>query len=139
YSISYDFHVMKGDRVTMIHHDLTYLVTTRKGRIWLALCTMSPSSSMTPGNIIMRKEGCRTIHEYNLETHEWIERKLPKINATEKTILTRLMQGYTMEEISNNEGVSFNTLKASKRLLFQKLNVNNISQAIAYCLNYKLL
>ena len=62
YSISYDFHVMKGDRVTMIHHDLTYLVTTRKGRIWLALCTMSPSSSMTPGNIIMRKEGCRTIH-----------------------------------------------------------------------------
>ncbi|MCI6491042.1 helix-turn-helix transcriptional regulator [Prevotella sp.] len=139
YSISYDFHVMKGDRVTMIHHDLTYLVTTRKGRILLALCTMSPSSSMTPGNIIMRKEGCRTIHEYNLETHEWIERKLPKINATEKTILTRLMQGYTMEEISNNEGVSLNTLKASKRLLFQKLNVNNISQAIAYCMNYKLL
>ena len=139
YSISYDFHVMKGDKVTMIHHDLTYLVTTRKGRIWLALCTMSPSSSMTPGNIIMRKEGCRTIHEYNLETHEWIERKLPKINATEKTILTRLMQGYTMEEISNNEGISLNTLKASKRLLFQKLNVNNISQAIAYCLNYKLL
>ena len=87
----------------------------------------------------MRKEGCRTIHEYNLETHEWIERKLPKINATEKTILTRLMQGYTMEEISNNEGVSLNTLKASKRLLFQKLKVNNISQAIAYCLNYKLL
>ena len=87
----------------------------------------------------MRKEGCRTIHEYNLETHEWIERKLPKINATEKTILKRLMQGYTMEEISNNEGVSLNTLKASKRLLFQKLNVNNISQAIAYCMNYKLL
>lgn len=139
YSISYDFHVMKGDRVTMIHHDLTYLVTTRKGRIWLALCTMSPSSSMEPGNIIMRKEWSRTIHEYNLETHKWTERKLPKINATEKTILTRLMQGYTMEEISKNEGVSLNTLKASKRLLFQKLNVNNISQAIAYCLNYKLL
>lgn len=139
YSISYDFHVMKGDRVTMIHHDLTYLVTTRKGRIWLALCTMSPSSSMEPGNIIMRKEGSRTIHEYNLETHKWTERKLPKINATEKTILTRLMQGYTMEEISKNEGISLNTLKASKRLLFQKLNVNNISQAIAYCMNYKLL
>ena len=139
YSISYDFHVMKGGKVTMIHHDLTYLVTTRKGRIWLALCTMTPSSSMTHGNIIMRKEGNRTIHEYNLKTHEWMERKLPKINATEKTILTRLMQGYTMEEISKNEGISLNTLKASKRLLFVKLNVNNISQAIAFCTNYKLL
>ncbi len=139
YSISYDFHVKKGDRVTMIHHDLTYLVTTRKGRIWLALCTMSPSSSMTPGNIIMRKKGSRTIHEYDLETHKWIERKLPKLNPTEKIILTRLMQGYTMEDISKNEGISLNTLKASKRLLFVKLNVNNISQAITFCMNYKLL
>ena len=139
YSISCDFHVMNGDRVTMIHHEQTYLVTTRKGRIWLALCSMSPSSSMTPGNIIMRKNSSRTVHEYNIDTHEWIERKLPKINATEKTILTRLIQGFTMEEISENEDISLNTLKASKRLLFQKLNVNNISQAIAYCMNYKLL
>lgn len=139
YSISYDFHVIKGDRVTMIHHDLTYLVTTRKGRIWLALCTMSPSSSMQPGNIIMRKEGSRTVHEYNRETHEWEERKLPKINPMERLMLTRLMQGYTMEEISQNESVSLNTLKASKRLLFQKLNAKNISQAITFCMNYKLL
>lgn len=87
----------------------------------------------------MRKEGRRTVHEYDLEAHEWIERKLPKINATEKTILTRLMQGFTMEEISKNEGISLNTLKASKRLLFQKLNVSNISQAITYCCNHKLI
>lgn len=87
----------------------------------------------------MRKEGSRTVHEYDLVTHKWIERKLPKVNATEKTILTRLMQGYTMEEISNRENISLNTLKASKRLLFQKLNVSNISQAIAYCMNNKLI
>lgn len=139
YSISYDFHVIKGERATMMHHDLTYLVTTSKGRVWLALCTMSPSSSVTPGNIIMRKEGNLTIHEYDLTSHKWIERKLPKLNATEKIILTRLMQGYTMEDISKNMNISLNTLKASKRLLFGKLNVNNISQAIAYCMNYKLL
>lgn len=139
YFISYDFHVMKGDQVTMIHHDLTYLITTRKGRIWLALCTMAPSSSMHPGNIIMRKEGSRTIHEYNRETHEWEERKLPKINPMERLMLTRLMQGYTMEEIALNENISLNTLKGSKRLLFQKLNAHNISQAITYCMNYKLI
>lgn len=87
----------------------------------------------------MRKEGCRTVHEYNLEMHAWVERKLPRLNATENIILTRLMQGYTMEEISCSENISLNTLKASKRLLFQKLNVSNISQAITYCMNYKLL
>lgn len=87
----------------------------------------------------MRKEGSRTIHEYNLEMHAWVERKLPRLNATENIILTRLMQGYTMEEISNNNSISLNTLKASKRLLFQKLNVSNISQAITYSMNYRLI
>ena len=139
YSISYDFRLQNGEREQMIHHTLTHLVTTKKGRVWIALCTMSPSSAQKPGNIIMRKEGKRIVHEYDLEVHEWKDRKLPKLNPTEKIILTRLMQGYTMEEISKNEGIPLNTLKASKRLLFVKLNVNNISQAIAYCMNYKLL
>lgn len=140
YSISYDFRLQKGEHQLMIHHTLTYLVTTKKGRVWIALCTMSPSSAQKPGNIIMRKEGCRTVHEYDLASHKWIERKLPKpLNPIEHLILTMSMQGYTMEEISTVKQISINTLKSSKRILFDKLNVKSIAEAITFCINYKLL
>lgn len=140
YSISYDFRLQNGEREQMIHHTLTHLVTTKKGRVWIALCTMSPSSAQKPGNIIMRKEGSRTVHEYDLASREWIERKLPKpLNPIERLILTMSMQGYTMEEISTVKQISINTLKSSKRILFNKLNVSSISQAITYCMNYKLI
>ena len=140
YSISYDFRLQKGGHQQMLHHTLTSLVTTRKGRVWIALCTMSLSSSREAGNIIMRKEGSRTIHKYDLASHAWIEQKLPKpLNPVEHLILTMSMQGYTMEEISTLKQISINTLKSSKRILFDKLNVKSIAEAITFCINYKLL
>ncbi len=37
YTISYDFHIMRGKRKRLVNHKLTPLILTKDGRIWLAI------------------------------------------------------------------------------------------------------
>ncbi|MBQ3632216.1 MAG: response regulator transcription factor, partial [Prevotella sp.] len=48
-------------------------------------------------------------------------------------------QGYTMKEISDHICRSFDTVKFYRRQLFEKLDVANITEAIAFATNYGLL
>ena len=40
-SISYDFHLMAGNRKILINHKLTPLMLAKDGRVWLAVCVVS--------------------------------------------------------------------------------------------------
>ena len=139
-SMFYDFHIINKDgNMIMVHHTLTSLLLTKKGRIWLAFCTMTLSSATESGNIYLQQEGSDIFHEYNLTTHNWRQCKRPKLNTTEYALLSMTIQGYSIEEISQSRNIPINTLKSSKRLLFKKFGVNNISGAITYAQNYRLI
>lgn len=139
YSISYDFPLVNNGLRVMVHHELTHLIMTRKGRLWLALCTMTLSSAKEPGNIILKRDNSPNYLEYDLTTHSWISGKRPTLNEVERLLLRASMQGFTMEEIANQNHISINTLKSSKRLLFKKLNVSSITQAVAYAQNNQMM
>ncbi len=139
FTISYDFHFKQGQRLRLINHHITPILLTEDGRVWLALCTVSMSARNNPGHIIMKKVGLGTYYEYSLDTHKWIQKESITLSETEHDILTLSAQGYTMNEIADILCKSVDTIKTYKRVLFAKMNVKNIAEALSYATNYKLL
>lgn len=139
YSITYDFHIMNGKKQRLVNHTLTPIFLTNDGRVWLALCTFSLSARKTPGHIIMKKSGENKYYEYSLEKHRWEYKDAVPLNSTERDVLILSAQGYTMNEIAERLFKSVDTIKACKRTLFAKLEVNNIAEALSLATNYRML
>ena len=139
YTISYDFHIIRGKKLRLVNHNLTPMVLTKDGRIWLALCTISMSARNAPGYIIMKKSGSKSYYEYSLDKHKWIKKEGITLSETERDVLVLSAQGYTMNDIADKLCKSVDTIKACKRALFSKLGVRNIAEALSYATNYKLL
>ena len=139
YSIQYDFHLTNERKSHLINHTLTPLTLTPDGKIWLALCTISMSSRNAPGHIIMKKENSKQYHEYDLKQHKWILKKEKPLSEAERDILWLSTQGYTMTEIADKLCKSVDTIKSCKRLLFARLGVTNIAEALHHAVNYKLI
>lgn len=139
YTLSFDFHVVKGKKKRLVNHKLTPLILTKDGRIWLAMCTVSLAAGNKVGNVIMRKSGCEMFYLYSLYHHKWVERKETVLTDREREVLTLSTQGYTMAEIADNICRSVDTVKACKRSIFQKLDVRNITEAVVYAQNNQLI
>lgn len=139
YSIQYEFHLMNKRKPHLIHHTLTPLALTQGGKIWLALCTASISSRSTPGHIVMKKEGSKEYYEYDLMRHTWISKEEKALSETERDVLWLSAQGYTMNDIADKTCKSVDTIKSCKRLLFARLGVKNIVEALYHVTNYRLL
>ncbi|MBD5273870.1 MAG: helix-turn-helix transcriptional regulator [Bacteroides sp.] len=139
YTISYNFHIMRGRRKRLVNHKLTPLILTKDGRIWLALCTISLAAGNETGNIIMKKPGAGLFYQYSLYKHKWEERREIVLSDNEREVLSLSTQGYTMNDIANNMCKSVDAVKAYKRSIFQKLDVRNIAEALAYAQNHQLI
>ncbi|MDE6787654.1 MAG: helix-turn-helix transcriptional regulator, partial [Muribaculaceae bacterium] len=69
----------------------------------------------------------------------WEKRSVPALNETEKAILTLSIQGRTMNAIAEKIHIASDSVKTARRRLYEKLGVSNITEAISYATNYKLL
>lgn len=65
--------------------------------------------------------------------------KLAQFSEREQEILLFLSQGYTNKEIAKSLGISPNTVKTHISKLFDKLEVNNRTQAVAEAKLLKLI
>lgn len=137
--IQYDFHVMHDGHPMLIHHKLTPLALTSDGRVWLALCVVSASTHTTAGHIEMHRNGSPEYYEYNTVTRRWDKRHVPLLTDAEKSVLTLSIQGYTMVEIADKMCVAHDTIKKYRKQIFEKLDVRNITEAIAAATHSKLL
>lgn len=139
YTISYNFHIKKGNKTRLVNHKLTPLVLTKDGKIWLAICTISLAASNTAGNIIMKRMGASNFYEYNLSVGQWEEKKEVALSDTERDILMLSTQGYTMSHIASIICRTVDAIKASKRMIFKKMKVKNIAEALAYAQLHQLI
>jgi len=140
YTISYDFHLInkKGEK-TLINHKMTPLFLTKEGKLWKAMAIISLSSEKESGNINVYKRGDNKVFKYDLDGEFWKESDLIKLTSREVEILQYSSRGYTINEIANAIFVSPDTVKFHRKKLFEKLEVTNISEAIAYATNNKLI
>jgi DNA-binding CsgD family transcriptional regulator len=140
YSISYDFRLMQANKhFFLINHKLVPLVLDKSSNIWLALCIVSASSNSKPGNIIIQNNNGDKIFKYDTEKKFW--KKLPsiKLTNTEKEVLLLSRQGLTMKEIAERLFVTIHAVKLTRGKILDKMNVTNISEAIASAANYRLI
>ena len=139
YTISYDFHLLNGHEKILINHKLTALACQSDGAVWLGLSVVSLSSHSEAGHITMHSRDKSEYWEYDLSGHAWEKRSVPALNETEKAIITLSIQGLTMNAIAEKIHITLDSVKTARRRLYEKLGVSNITEAISYATNYKLV
>ena len=140
HTISYDFHIKNQEGKTiLINQKLTPMFLTNNGKIWKAICIVSLSAERQAGNIKIYKKGDNKIFKYDLDGDFWKADEKIKLSSREKEILQLSTRGFTINEISESIYVSPDTVKFHRRKLFDKLEVTNISEAIMYATNNKLI
>lgn len=138
YTISYNFHLKYGKNRTLIEHKLTPIKLVDDGKIWLAACAVSLASRGEAGCIEMRKTDDANFWKYSMKDNCWTKEQNMIINEKEKKILSLSCQGYSMDEIAGQVHLSVHSIKFYRQKLFEKLNVKNITEAIAFASNHKL-
>ncbi len=140
YTITYDFHLKnKEGKLILINQKLTPVFLTETGKIWKAICIISLSSERKAGNIKIYKNGENKLYKYNLNLAFWEDSEKTCLSKREKEILQLSSRGFTINEIAEEIFVSPDTVKFHRRKLFEKLDVTNISEAITYATNNKLI
>lgn len=140
HTISYDFHLKNQEgKIILINQKLTPLFLTEDGKIWKAICIISLSNEAESGNIKIYKKGDNKIFKYDLKGDYWKATEKIKLSSREKEVLQYSTRGYTINEVAETIFVSPDTVKFHRRKLFEKLEVVNISEAIAYATNNKLI
>lgn len=140
HTISYDYHLKNQEgKIFLINQKLTPLFLTDDGKIWKAICIISLSNEQDSGNIKIYKKGENKIFRYDLEGDFWKTEEKINLSDREKEVLRFSIRGFTINEIAENIFVSPDTVKFHRRKLFNKLEVANISEAIVFATNNKLI
>ncbi len=139
--ISFNYRLIHPEnKVIMVNQKKTPLLLTEQGDVRYALCVVSLSSFNNPGNVAIKVDNnILENYTYSLERKKWNKNVSVKITKREKEILQLAAQGHSNEEIANILFVNVGTIKFHKTNIFSKLNVKNITEAIIYARNNKLL
>ncbi|MBQ1722535.1 MAG: helix-turn-helix transcriptional regulator, partial [Muribaculaceae bacterium] len=139
YFISYDFHIVDGEKSFLINHKMTPFALADNGRLWLSMCVVSLSSHSEPGHIELRKKGAPTYWEYSLDYHRWITRNTVKLRPQERQVLILSAQGLTVAQIADKMNRSVDTIKTYKRVMFERLGTRSITEALTLATNSGLI
>ncbi len=140
YIISYDFHIRTSAGYTrLIHHQLAPVCLSAQGDLWLALCTVSLSQADKAGNVVISHKSEPYHHRYSFEGKRWIEEANIQLTDRERDILQLSVQGLSVAEIGERLFINADTVKFHRKKLFQKLEAENITEAIGIASNLRLI
>ncbi|OJU22586.1 MAG: helix-turn-helix transcriptional regulator [Sphingobacteriales bacterium 41-5] len=140
YVVSYDFHLTQtSGKNLLINHKLTPLLLDEKGQMWVSLCIVSLSARKEAGNIEIRKKGSPIIFEFDRAKKVWHKNEKTKLNEREKEILLLSAQGLTTNEIAKEVYLSVDAIKFHRKNIFEKLSVDNITEAIMHSVSYSII
>ena len=130
-SMSYHFHLNSGAKSKLINHQLTPILLTDEGKIWIGMCVVSLSSHKTVGHVEFHKKGLSNYWKYSFDSHRWKECEGVSLKEEEIEVLRLSAAGLTITEIADRMFRSLDTIKFYKRHAFEKLGVANITEAIS--------
>lgn len=132
HTISYDFHLKNASSAdVLINHKTTPIEIDASGDISKIVCIASYSLNRTAGNIRISSNASDVYWRYNLSTGKWSEEHKITLKTREIEIIRLYLQGLTIEEIAKELFVSPNTIKFHRSKLFEKIGVNNITEALS--------
>ncbi len=131
YVLVYDFHVTCGHRRRLVRHSLTPMYLEKDGKIRLVLCSVSLSPRKSIGCYMMRRVGTGWCFEYSLDGHRWVKRRRTVLSKMEYEVLFLSAQGFNITAIARCLCRSEDAIKSCRKKIFLKLEVKNITSALA--------
>lgn len=138
-TIFLNFHILSGRRKVMVCHKLRMLDFGDSGYPRYLLGLVSPSVHDGKAFIMACIPGTDYSFQFTAESRAWESIAAVHLSNDELTMLRLTMQGHSLEEIGALMFKSPETIKFYRRQVFLKLNVKNISEAIAYATHYCLI
>lgn len=132
FSLSYDFRFC--DFMVNQHY---VPVLFKDNKIWVAACYVFPSSQKEVGNMVLTTDNGS--YNYSFKNKTWTKQSPIYLSDREKYIIRRSAQGYSSKEIAEINHICETTVKKQKYILFEKLGVSNISEAVQRCITNGLL
>ena len=139
YTISYDFQLVNENRNrVLVNHKLTPLFLNDDGKIWKAMCVVSLSHQQHSGNITISRQNSETIHVFDPERRIWRKDQRIVLTDRETDILRLYARGFTIAQIAERLFISPDTVKFHRKKLFDKIGVDNITEAMSYATHHRL-
>ena len=132
HTVIYDFYL--NNHLVEQHYTPVVL---RNGKIWLAMCTISPSSYKQSGHIIIQKTDSSFYYEYF--GNSWVAKRVKSLSDVEKSVLRLSARGFTAEETAKKLSRSVDTIKAYRKQIMKKFDADNISEALMFALNHNMI
>lgn len=134
-SLIYDSECAKGRRHLALTHKLSSLMIAGHKNIFMdVVCYASRTSYTSPIAILDSKK----MYQYDIKNNLWTERKAYAITAVEQNIIRMALLGYSSKQMAKAANVSTDTIRSEKKLLYDKLHVRNLPEAIAFVSNYRI-
>ena len=106
----------------------------------MAICCVSRSTGKTPRSIYAYHNGKESIrYRYSFANRQWIPEPLLKLSQMEWDVLNVSRQGLKGEEIAKVVGISYSYLRHVQSAMFEKLEVDNMIQALIYLQNHRII
>lgn len=131
-------------KYSFVTHPLGQMIYLRTRPLWIdgelryLVCTMESSSIKNVGNLYLHKIG-QICKKYKFTTRRWHLTELKVLSERENTILMLAKQDKTSGEIANILCKGRNTIQNQINMLFKKLEVHSMQEAIEVADHYSIL
>lgn len=140
YTISCDFHLKdQNGSINLVHHETTPLFLTNRGKIWKSISIVSLSRAHEAGNIRIGRKGDAILFKYNSKGEFWEKEVQVHLTSREKDIIRLAIRGYTIMKIAQILFISISTVKFHRKNVFEKIGVTNMTEAIMFVTENKLI
>lgn len=135
YSLYFDYHL----NTTLIKVCMTPLFLCNKGKLWMVVCISKISTHSEMGNAVIFKINSLNTWHYSFSSHKWFEKKQKLLNETEQQILRLATLGQKENEICKTIQRSKDALKSIKRKMYQKIEVDNMTEAVSFAITHGMI
>ena len=131
--ISYDLEIRhKNGHRFMVNHKLTPFALTCDYDMWLSLCLVTLSTRDKIGNAFIQEFDSSNRLEYSFKSRKWKPAPAVALTDREREVLQLAALGYTEQGISDKVFIDKTTVKFHKSNILEKLDVNNIIEAVYF-------
>ena len=130
-----------GTKRKLINHQLTPVLLTDEGKIWIGMGIVSLSSHRTAGHVEFHRRGSGTYWTYSFEGHQWNECSGVSLKEEELEVLRLSAAGLTMVEIAGRmcHAVRLLEKREKKALLNNSLCFCTWQRGVWPCCNVRFL
>lgn len=140
YSVCYSltFKNIYGRPQIIYHQQMPFLLSP-SGKLWLSICSVTTGSIAQKENLMIICHQLGRRFSFDWSKKEWIQQQTIDLKPEELFVLQYAVMGEPISQIADKMCKSVDSIKSYRRSIFLKLGVNNITEAITFAKNTRLI